>query len=161
MEYKKYLIFDSYDKMYTYIDVLDRNLKIIGLIGVDQSWDTPKLVGIKNDVVSGRYFINTPHKQWYFHGPEFLISESIDTNPASILENIFKIYDYINDDLKHNYLNSNYLVEPHSLDYKKDVKIRFAQKHTFDDYGNLVLVETERISTLVFKVLLFKYIDFV
>jgi hypothetical protein len=141
MEYKKYLIFDCYHDICTYLDTLDRNLKLSGHIEITETWDKVQEVGHLVNRNSKRYYILTPPEKWRILGPEYLIKDSIDDNPALLEENIFKIYKFLNVDKEREYSHSNYLVEPMSLDYKMHVNIRFTQKNFFDSHGNLVKVE--------------------
>jgi hypothetical protein len=134
----KYIIFENLEKCSLYLDILNRNLKIERLIRDIETWDIPHRVGSKTNNESKRYWMNTPPDKWLKYAPRFYEEES-DDDLDELEENIYKIYTFVNEDADKKV--NNYLISPKSLDYKKDVSIRFAPVETFDVYGNLIKVE--------------------
>lgn len=137
MEFKKYIIFESKDRLSLYLNILNRNLKVAGLIKEKETWDRPRVVG-SGDHTSKRFWLNSPREEFQSYAPTSFIEETTDTYPIDLQENIYKIYCFVNEDADKKVLN--YLVKPNSLEYKKDVNIRFAQEEEFDQYGNLIKV---------------------
>ncbi len=139
MEYKKYIIFDDLPSCVFYLSLLNSSLREKNLINSEESWDTPRKVGENTNTFSKRYWLKKPPKDFFEHSLKSIIDDSSDILPSDINEDIYKIYNFINEDSDKKI--KNYLLSPASLDYKKDVNLRFAIKEHFDIYGHLVKSE--------------------
>jgi len=139
MEYKKYLIFENLENCQNYLFNLNSNLHNLGVIDIKDSWDIPRKVGINTNTFSKRYWIYSPKEEYITLGDRSLVSEMIDSPiPSDLTENIFKIYNFVNGDADNRI--DNYFRDPISLEYKKDVNIRFPTEEIFDVYGNLITI---------------------
>jgi hypothetical protein len=84
------------------------------------------------------------YKNNIINNDEFIAFYNYFQNKFLSLNNYFKIYEFITDDCINLY--NNYSLTPKSIDYIKDVDIRFARKETFTN-GFLTNVEYYESST--------------
>ena len=144
--WKKFLIFDCMEDGQMYQDAIDSIMREDGYIKSNEIYCEVKEVGWESGKTSGRSYVLSPPQQ-YRHVAVSLLQESIDTNPALMEEDCYKIYQFINQDKKKGCVN--FVTEPYSLDYKKDVDKRFAKEMFFDQYGwlsKVVYYESSSVS---------------
>ncbi len=139
MEYKKYSVDDSYERAMSNLIIISNNMIKVGLIQKSEMWSKPvRVTGLVSE--EGEDYIDTG--LWFYENPEnkemLEFTNTFDQreiNPNSEELEYFKIYQIMAESAKKS--NVNWLLPPHSLDYKKDVARLYSEKK-FDEKGELV-----------------------
>ena len=134
----KYIIFDSVKKGKEYQIEIDSLMIEDGFIKEGQTYSEVKKIGWEVEKTSGRAYVVSPPEKYRGSISSSFLKQSMEENPALIEENNYLIYYFLNEDGYRKF--RNFTEVPISLDYKKDVNIRFAKKIEFDKYGFVTTV---------------------